>query len=55
MFHFSRAIYRELARDIQTPTGCKTSGHEAVLKACEAKHFKRIRQTSTPRNRSLIE
>lgn len=36
MFQFSRAIYRELAKDIQTPVGCATRGHEAVLKACEA-------------------
>jgi hypothetical protein len=36
MFQFSRAIYRELARDIQPPKGCATSGHEAVLRACEA-------------------
>jgi hypothetical protein len=36
MFQFSRAIYRELARDIQTPVGCATKGHEAVLRACEA-------------------
>lgn len=36
MFQFSRAIYRELARDIQSPVGCPTRGHEAVLKACEA-------------------
>lgn len=36
MFQFSRAIYRELARDIETPAGGAMKGHEAVLKACEA-------------------
>lgn len=36
MFQFSRAIYRELAPDIQTPVGCRVKGQEAVLKACEA-------------------
>ncbi len=36
MFQFSRAIYRELSRDIQTPAGSAVKGHEAVLKACEA-------------------
>jgi len=36
MFHFSRAIYRELARDIETPVGDEKKGHEAVLRACEA-------------------
>jgi hypothetical protein len=35
MFQFSRAIYRELARDIQAPPGCASKGHEEVLKACE--------------------
>jgi len=36
MFHFSRAIYRELARDIQSPVGCgHKEGHESVLRACE--------------------
>ncbi len=35
MFQFSRAIYRELARDIETPVGCAVRGHEAVLHACE--------------------
>ena len=32
MFQFSRAIYRELAPDIQAPAGCPTSGHETVLR-----------------------
>ncbi len=41
MFQFSRAIYRELARDIQTPVGGAVKGHEAVLKACEA-NFERL-------------
>ncbi len=36
MFHFSRAIYRELARDIQTPIGgAGKEAHETVLRACE--------------------
>lgn len=36
MFQFSRAIYRELACDIQPPVGCDAAkGHEAVLRACE--------------------
>ena len=33
MYQFSRAIYRELARDIETGD---RGGHEAVLKASEA-------------------
>jgi uncharacterized protein DUF5763 len=37
MYQFSRAIYRELARDIDVPRACgDRTGHEAVLKACEA-------------------
>ena len=36
MFQFSRAIYRELAGDIQSPAGSAKAGHEAVLKSCEA-------------------
>ena len=36
MFQFSRAIYRELARDIQAPVGCTVRPDEVVLKACEA-------------------
>jgi hypothetical protein len=37
MYRFSRAIYRELARDIveDTPAGVGGSNHERVLKACE--------------------
>ena len=37
MYHFSRAIYRELARDIR-PVGNEgaRSAHEQVLRACEA-------------------
>lgn len=42
MFHFSRAIYRELARDIQTPIGCAgKEAHETVLRACE-KNLERL-------------
>ncbi len=37
MFQFSRGIYRELARDIESPKGSDPGrGHEAVLRACEA-------------------
>ncbi len=39
MYRFSRAIYRELAREIveETPAGAGiASNHERVLKACEA-------------------
>jgi hypothetical protein len=37
MYQFSRAIYRELARDIDVTRACQgRTGHEAVLKACEA-------------------
>jgi hypothetical protein len=37
MYQFSRAIYRELAKDIDVPRVCgDRTGHEAVLKACEA-------------------
>ena len=36
MFQFSRAIYRELACDIDSRAGCPNgSAHEHVLKACE--------------------
>jgi hypothetical protein len=33
MYQFSRAIYREIARDIDDHAG--RQGHEAVLRACE--------------------
>ena len=37
MYQFSRAIYRELADEIDKTRSCASrSGHEAVLKACEA-------------------
>lgn len=37
MFQFSRAIYRELAQDIDQRVGCPGRGaHEHVLRACEA-------------------
>lgn len=35
MYQFSRAIYRELAKDIDTADGSR-DGHAAVLRACEA-------------------
>jgi hypothetical protein len=36
MFQFSRAIYRELAADIDVRSGCEgRSAHEHVVKACE--------------------
>ena len=36
MFQFSRAIYRELAADIDARAGCPgVTAHEHVLKACE--------------------
>ena len=35
MYQFSRAIYRELAKDIVDVQGGR-GGHEAVLRACEA-------------------
>ena len=37
MYQFSRAIYRELACDIDTTTRCSaTNAHEHVLRSCEA-------------------
>ncbi|WP_354697852.1 hypothetical protein DSM112329_03502 [Paraconexibacter sp. AEG42_29] len=36
MYQFSRAIYRELAKDIADVHATGRNGHEAVLKACEA-------------------
>ena len=33
MYQFSRAIYRELARDIDSTAGC--AAHQQVLQACE--------------------
>ncbi len=36
MYQFSRAIYRELARDITDASPAGRSGHQAVLQACEA-------------------
>ncbi len=36
MYQFSRAIYRELARDITDVHATGRNGHEAVLHACEA-------------------
>jgi len=37
MYRFSRAIYRELARDIaEDPHGGPHANHERVLRACEA-------------------
>jgi hypothetical protein len=36
MYQFSRAIYRELAKDIADPHGTGRNGHEEVLRACEA-------------------
>ena len=36
MYQFSRAIYRELARDIADVHATGRNGHEMVLKACEA-------------------
>jgi hypothetical protein len=36
MYQFSRAIYRELAKDISDVQASGRSGHEAVLRACEA-------------------
>lgn len=36
MFQFSRAIYRELAADVDPRSGCSgVNAHEHVLKACE--------------------
>jgi len=37
MYQFSRAIYRELAKDIQRDAaGCPVGNHARVLRACEA-------------------
>jgi hypothetical protein len=36
MYQFSRAIYRELARDLSDVSPAGRNGHQAVLKACEA-------------------
>lgn len=36
MYQFSRAIYRELAKDISPVTTTGRNGHQAVLQACEA-------------------
>jgi hypothetical protein len=36
MYQFSRAIYRELAKDIADVQASDRNGHEAVLRACEA-------------------
>jgi hypothetical protein len=38
MYQFSRAIYRELAGDIEEDpcSGCAQANHERVLRACEA-------------------
>ncbi len=36
MYQFSRAIYRELARDITDLSPAGRNGHQAVLQACEA-------------------
>ena len=36
MYQISRAIYRELAKDIDVHSSSKKNAHEAVLKACEA-------------------
>ncbi len=36
MYQFSRAIYRELAKDIAPVTTTGRNGHHAVLLACEA-------------------
>jgi hypothetical protein len=36
MYQFSRAIYRELARDIADAPAPGRNGHQAVLQACEA-------------------
>jgi hypothetical protein len=36
MYQFSRAINRELARDISDVSPAGRNGHQAVLKACEA-------------------
>jgi hypothetical protein len=36
MYQFSRAIYRELARDIADVHRTGRNGHEEVLRACEA-------------------
>ena len=36
MYRFSRAIYRELARDPRGPTRLSDANHERVLRACEA-------------------
>lgn len=41
MFQFSRAIYRELAKDIEVHAGSDRGGREAVVKACEA-NFERL-------------
>ena len=36
MYQFSRAIYRELAKDITDVPATGRNGHRAVLRACEA-------------------
>ena len=38
MYQFSRAIYRELAAHVASPThrDCATTDHEHILRACEA-------------------
>ncbi len=36
MYQFSRAIYRELAKDIDVGAHAGRNGHHAVLQACEA-------------------